>query len=322
MIFTSIPDNYAPVNGPLIYLFSLETEQRSADVKIIDVAHGRTIATRRLYDVQSAEIDVAPYLKRCLEFKPIDGGTSIDDADGLYARIAVEVDGVRSEERLFSPYQVNEGVDTLFRSGAKLQTLSRNESDCVVIYAPNGGVVSCELYEGESICDRCDIEVVARQGLQILKICPASFPAEADSMLVEINLGGVVDYLTYRIVPQGDGAMRLMWLATSGIVQAYTFPTCRLRQIRTEKQRIESYDGHITIAGCAESVLSLLSDYETAAKIEQLGSILESKYVYLDRGTISQRVDVVSTESVVRYGGTLNSLQVDIRSYDRKEALQ
>ena len=321
MIFTSIPDNYAPINEPLLYQFSLGGEQATADVKIIDVAHDRTIATRRLYGVQSGQIDVAPYLKRCFEFAPIDGDISIGDATGLYADIVVEVDGERSEERLFSPYQVSAGVGTLFRADTKLQNLSLGESDYIVIYAPLGGVVSCEFYTGETIGDRTDMTIAAQPGLQILKIGTESLMPEVDSMLVEINLDGVVDYLSYRIVPRAEGAKRLVWLTPKGMVQAYTFPTCRSHQVRIEKQRIESHNGYKIVAGSAEKVLSLISDYETAAKIEQLGTILEAEYVYLDGGSVSQRVDVVSTESVVRYGGALNSLQVDIRACDRKEEL-
>ena len=36
MIFTSIPDNYAPITAPLLYHFDLEEERQVVDVKIID----------------------------------------------------------------------------------------------------------------------------------------------------------------------------------------------------------------------------------------------------------------------------------------------
>ena len=104
-----------------------------------------------------------------------------------------------------------------------------------------------------------------------------------------------------------------MWCDKDGTIQFYTFPTCRTRHSVVEKQRINSEQGLRVVDCQTESVLSLISDYETVVEIERLGGILESGFVWLDKGVSSVRVDVVSTESVVRYGGVLNSLQVEIQ---------
>ena len=319
MIFTSIPSNYASLTTPLIYRFDLEEMRDVVDVKIVDVIHNRTLGVRRLYDVQSAEVDIAPSLKRCFDLKPVDGGIAVVDAEGFYLVIAVEVDGLQSAERVFSPYPIQVGEGTIFRSGSKQQTISRGQSDYIVIYAPNGGLVSCEAYIGESVTTRLDMVVEAMPGLQILKIEPNTLDIFTDLIIVSVNIDGIEDFLTYRIVEKPEMAKRLMWCAADGTIQFYTFPTCRARKTHIEKQRVDTEQG-LKIASCdAESVLSLISDYETVAQMERLGEILEAEYVWLDCGTDSVRVDVVSTESVVRFGGALNSLQVDIRAYNRKE---
>lgn len=319
MTFTSIPDNYTPLTSPLIYRFGFDEPQQSVEVRIVDVAHNTTLGIRRMQGVQSAEIDIAPYLKHCFALNPIEGGTGLADADRLYAVVAVEVGEVRSEQRYFSPYLVTEGVGTLFRGSTKAQAISRGESDYVVIYAPNGGDIFCELYEGELAIDGLSFSIEPQPGLQVLKFSPEEFTQSADSVIVEFAIDGVMDYLTYRIVPKSELSKRLMWLAADGTLQLYTFPMCRCLHTRIEKQRIESAEGHQVTSCRSERVWTMVSDYETTAEMERLSEIIESPFVMLDCGQTSVRVDVLSTESVVRYGGALNSLQIDIRPYDRKE---
>jgi hypothetical protein len=169
---------------------------------------------------------------------------------------------------------------------------------------------------------RFELVIEAAPGLQILKIEPSLFDVLTDALIVSINIDGVEDFLSYRIVDTPELAKRLMWCGSDGTIQFYTFPTCRTRHLRVEKQRAETEQG-LKVTSCeVESILSLISDYETSAEMERLGEILEADYVWLDLGRSSVRVDVVSTESVVRFGGALNSLQVDIRAFSRKEALQ
>ena len=63
----------------------------------------------------------------------------------------------------------------------------------------------------------------------------------------------------------------------------------------------------------AQVVRTLMSDYGTASEMESLGEILASKFVWIDKDGRCEMVDVLSTESVVRYGGVLNSLQVEVQ---------
>lgn len=321
MTFTSIPDNYAAISAPLSYSFQLDEPMNFVDVKILDVTHDRVLGIKRLYDLESGEIDIAPYLKHSLRFGCIEGCTSIVDAEGLFVGLAVEVDGVCSEVRYFSPYPIVDGSATIFRAAAKQQYIAKGESDYIVIYAPNGGSINCELYAGEEAVSAVLMDIAPKPGLQILKILPEDFVPEADMLLLEITLDGVVDYLSYRIVPRPEKARRLIWSDKNGMVQFYTFPTCQSRRSRVEKQRIETVQGYLVTSCEAETAITLVSDYETVAEMERLGEILESESVWVDLGRGGVKVDVLSTESVVRYGGALNSLQVEIRPCDRKESV-
>ena len=321
MIFTSIPENYQPITQPLIYQIDLGEHREFVDVKILDVAHEEVLGIKRLYDVQTAEIDIASLLAKTFRFRFVEGCTLVADAEGLYSAIALEIDGVQSGVRYFSPYSLVDGCSTVFRSGAKLQSLTREENDCVVLYAPSGGTITCETYCNGSIVDEVDIRVKPNAGLQVFKLSPSNFSEGIDEIIVQFVMDGIVDYVTYRIQPKPETSHRLVWIAADGTLQLYTFPTCRSRRVAVKKERIQSVEGVAVTACEAEEVLTLVSDYETVAEIERLGEIIESKQVWVERGYEGVCVDVLSSESVVRYGGALNSLKIEISPCDRKERL-
>lgn len=321
MIFTSIPDNYSPVNEPLLYLLDFEEQRSEADVRIIDITHNVTLGVKRLYNLQRAELDIAPYVNRALQFECIDGGTSLSLAEGLYAEIALEIDGFVSESRIYSRYPVVCGQGTIFRAGSKRQSLSCEESDYIVIYAPNGGSILCEGYAEDVAIDVIPFAIEPQQALQILKISPADFMENTDVVLIQVEIDGVVDFLTYRIEPKPERAKRLVWIAAEGTLQTYTFPICFERRYRTEKRTIDTQSGRMVTSAVSEEVLVLVSDYETVQEIERIGELIGAKSVWLDEGSNYVKVDVLTTESVVRYGGALNSLQIEIRAGDRKEPL-
>lgn len=321
MIFTSIPENYQPITQPLIYQIDLGEHREFVDVKILDMARGEVLAIKRFYDVQTAEVDITALLAKSFRFRFVEGGTSIVDAEGLYAAIALEIDGTQSEVRYFSPYSLVEGCSTVFRGGSKLQPLARQESDCVVVYAPSGGTITCEAYCNGSIIESLDMDIEPSVGLQIFKLLASDFPEESDEIIVQFEVGGIVDYATYRIQPKPELSHRLVWIALDGTLQLYTFPVCRSRRIAVKKERIHSVEGVAVTACESEEVLILVSDYESVAEIERLGEIIESKQVWVERGARGVRVDILSSESVVRYGGALNSLQIEISPCDRKERL-
>lgn len=320
MVFTAIPDNYAPITAPLLYHFDLGEEREVVDVKIIDVARAVTIGIKRLYNLQSAVVDCQPYIARCLDYRSVENEEHLSTADGLFAKIEVEVDGVRSDVRIFSPYRVEEGCGTLFQTSSKSQSISQGESDRVIIYAPNGGGIFIESYAGEEVRDAMHMAIDAMPELQIIKILPTDFSADADHILIEVDIEGVFYYYTYNIVPKVEGATRLMWVASDGSLQFYTFPICRSRRSRIDKYQVEGEEGIRTTHSQAQVIRTLMSDYGTASEMESLGEILESKFVWIDKGDRCERVNVLSTESVVRYGGVLNSLQVEIEVPSGKES--
>ena len=64
MKFTSIPEAYSSFREPLIYAFDTEsTTPHDVELKIINRTTGEEIGRKRLYNVTTGEIDIAPYLR-------------------------------------------------------------------------------------------------------------------------------------------------------------------------------------------------------------------------------------------------------------------
>ena len=319
MNFQSIPENYAPVSSPILYAVEFAQMREVVDVKIVDLRHDELLGVKRLYDVTEAQIDIAPYLKRAFDFRPAECGTGVIDADGLYAVVALEIDGQRTPERCFAPYDITDGYGTIFRTGGKHRLLSRSDSECVVIYAPNGGLVRVECYSNDTLADSRELTLVAQQGLQMLKILPDDLAREGESLIIAIEIDGLADFLIYQIIPTRERARRVMWIDAEGELRYYTFPTCLESRCRVKRQVVSSEEGEVLTSCEKEHTLTLVSDYETTEDIERIGGILGARKVWLDHGVTAERVEVVSTEMVLKYGGALNSLQVELRLPTRKE---
>ena len=64
MKFTSIPDTFSSYREPLLYAFETgSSTPRDVELKIINHTTGEEIGRKRLYNVTSGEVDIAPYLR-------------------------------------------------------------------------------------------------------------------------------------------------------------------------------------------------------------------------------------------------------------------
>ena len=119
MLFTRIPQQYAPLGGELRYAVSQETAG-NIDIRIVDAAAGSAagigaavspggadragtrgpvgdgsalLGAKRFAAVAEAAFDAAPYLRRRLHFTPATGRTGFYPAEGRTVTAVVEVAG-------------------------------------------------------------------------------------------------------------------------------------------------------------------------------------------------------------------------------------
>ena len=113
MLFTRIPQQYAPLGGELRYAVSQETAG-NIDIRIVDAAAApggadragtrgpvgdgsALLGAKRFAAVAEAAFDAAPYLRRRLHFTPATGRTGFYPAEGRTVTAVVEAAGTDGE---------------------------------------------------------------------------------------------------------------------------------------------------------------------------------------------------------------------------------
>ena len=129
MLFTRIPQQYAPLGGELRYAVSQEAAG-NIDIRIVDAAAGPAegigataspgganeagtagqtgdgsalLGAKRFAAVTEAGFDIAPYLRRRVQFVPATGGTGFHPAAGRTVTVHVEAAATGGAVEAVSP---------------------------------------------------------------------------------------------------------------------------------------------------------------------------------------------------------------------------
>lgn len=319
MKFTSIPDNYSLLSEGLVYEVELGEVRDKADLSIIDLSHEKVVATLRFTQTSRISVDIGPYVRRMFTPSPSAGATeSQTEADRTVA-VAVAVDGARCDVRLFSLFTLD-GLPRLLTAMPENRTLATGEFDEVAFYPVGGGRITIGYDNGNGESVRLiKIEPNARIG--VLRINADDFPSAEKGLKVIFESGGRVEKLFYERVRRTPDAVRLAWIASTGAIEYYTFPTSRKRTLKTSKSRIYGSEGYLVTAAEGEATVVAVSDFEPAAVIDVLDEILGSPGVWRVEGDKFTKVDIVSSETLRRFDGSLNSLTVEFRTCKREEGL-
>lgn len=89
MQFTQIPPQYAPLGSELRYVVEQETAA-DIDIRIYDENSGALYGAKRLTATVSADVDIAPMVRRNLQFSPTTGASGFHAAPDRTAAVRVE----------------------------------------------------------------------------------------------------------------------------------------------------------------------------------------------------------------------------------------
>ena len=323
MKFTLLPEAYSSFREPLLYAFTTESETpRDVEIKIIDCANGEVIGRKRLYNVTSGEVDIAPYLRsvaRPTLPTTIEGCGEIDTSTNI--RVIVQADGVDSEPRKFIAAKIDRNaIFTLLSSQHLNRTMAHDEFDIVCYFSWPDIVVSL------------DVEFIG-SGSELLTITPPSGGQRAvavtargregvDNIRATVKVDGVATTIVeYEIKSNLKGARRLAWLNDNLAPELYTFPLRKSVLIEAARKSMESIWGREAGTAERENELKLLSAYEPQAQIEALSSILSTPKAWLVRGCELQRVAITTDRVMPATCGEMGIIEVDIRAAREGEVL-
>lgn len=313
MNFLSTPKSGLSWNEPLIYNFATGGEEpEDVRVEIYDIISGELIASKMLYGVTSAQIDIAPYLRSQCEAKIVLSRSMGLAASPTARCIGVGIGGIMSPSALFLPSSLNIAEPSMLTSLPDEQSIEYGTTITFSLYTPQASKVYVTVYT--SITSRRQQFNWTRSSVPLDMVIPtAQFSLMTSKIVVEIYNGTeLFRTLTYNIAKADLRSKQLLWRNNRGGIESYTFP----RSIRLGVEAtIQSVD---TVAGCRSKLQSSVQHYrlcsalETAAELERIVEIVRSPYVYEVRG--SQALPLVLDTRSVECGshGELRQLLLEI----------
>lgn len=313
MRFVSLPPNGSSWQEPLIY--TLDTESSSPQniiVDILDMENKRVIATKRLYGVTTAEIDVAPYLRSLcdLQIKPATQCT-IKRSYTSY-RIAMSVGTTMSEPRLFALEKIDHTQFAMLSDIAEESKIEYGETAIVSFYTPSAIKAIVSAYtDGGSRQYQLSWNV-AEHAIDLT--VPTTFLSQnVVYFTIDIYCASAqVKTLKFNIVSADERTHRLFWRNERGGVESYNFPYCLRLARGAVVDRLELQSGVRSLLRSATTHYRLSSAIEPQQELERISGVVRSPYVYEIVDNVAYELRL--TDRTIEYGdhGRLSQVVVAI----------
>lgn len=316
MKFTSIPEAYSSFREPLLYSFSTESSTpRDVELKIINRTTGEEIGRKRLYNVTTGEVDIAPYLRSAAHTTLPESIEECGEVNvGTTIKVVVEAEGVSSSVRSFIATTIDrDALYTLLSAQHLHRTMERDEFDLIGYFTWPDIVVSFDVEFIGSGADR--ITITPPSGGQRAVAVTARGREGVDTIRVSVKVDDVVsEVIEYDLMPNIRGSHRVAWLNSHHSPEVYTFPLRKSVLIESTRRHMESIWGREAAAVESASELKLLSAYEPEHQLKALSEILSSPSVWLIEGTQVKDVRLTTERVLLSPSEGMGIIEVDIRA--------
>lgn len=305
----SYPDQYGSVYADACFSISGLTGD-STDVEILGGDDARIVGVKRFYKTESCRVNVAPYMRRRFDIRPMnDYFTGLYDSTERAITCAVRCGTQSSESVYLTASSTGVATGRLLSDMPKSRTISSGQWDELSLLSPDEMVVVTIYMHGAG----CDASVELTQqtlGADIATIVVDAddiaemFVAETgknkelmESFTIEIDS----DYaplatVFYKMDYSGCGE-RLAWVNRYGCVDYFTFPIVSSSTLSVEKQRIATPDGYRVVGVDSRRSTVLNSGYKSCGEVDALAAILASPRVWkISRGRIVTLMDVQTAQ--------------------------
>ena len=319
MKITKLSNDYDPIRKGIYFnIDTEESEPTTIIVEIVDASTAEVVATQQLREVVSANVNIAPYLPKFEERKPVQKlRTAISGAPCAHYKVIVN--GIESEVVTVSVNNI-EAVDmpTIISTMPDTRRISRDESDEVLILSGEGRDILVEITADNG--EQLNLEHITTTGANILTISAEDFGANLHSLKVVIYCEGEkFGSLRYVVSPPIKTATRLAWLSDKGSIERYSFPVSHKVKHSAEKSTILTTEGVQTTKCRTKQVLSLASRFEPSDTITALAQIASSTKVWRECGGELESVEVVTPSIEQNIFGTPDSIYIDICTLNEEE---
>ena len=305
-----MPQNGASWANPLLYEVEFDQPREQVTVEIYEQITAQTIGQLSLYNVKSAEIDIAPYIRSANAKVDIlaPGSSAIKQSQDAY-RVMLIVDGQRSDQRLFWRGDIS-GLSLKFMNiplqndtiavGETIR-LSCYATDTVEVIAYRELAGTTSRYGARTLGIPSDVAIKVNDALE----------GETIVVSVTLNMKQSMVY-RYRVVKRDSTAVRLAWVNSAGGIEAYTFAQSIKRRVSVKAEDIEADGGWYRRIASARIVRGLVMAGATQSEVNRVLDMLLSPKVYRCDETESVAVQLLTDTILYDAHGKLHRLELDI----------
>lgn len=310
MIFKTIPQNGTSWHSPVLYTLEFDKREEQVAVDIYDQLHAEVLGRVMLYNVESAEIDIAPYIRSSMMKKRhLEQTTTIKESENA-CRIVLMVGGARSEPvQLFRSdiSAIKPGImSAVTQSGTVAQgevvwlTAYADETIEVFVEQPSDGGVKEYVYRANSV--PCEIAVLINKA------------TKDDIITIRVVCdNNPEEFCQYRVVERDDSAVRLVWIDPIGALESYTFPQSVKRTISIKSEDVEGESGWYRRVVSSSVVRRLIMAGATQEEVDRVLAVLLSPVLYRCDGRNSMAVNLITEGVTYDDHGKLRRLEFDIK---------
>ena len=321
MKITKLSNNFTPLRKGIF--FNIDTEEsapKNIIVEIIDLISSEVIATQQLREVTSAEVNIAPYLARLEDNRPMQSFcTAFSEAP--YARYKIRVDNTESEAVTVSINNIEIGdMPTIISTMPNSRRISYGEGDEVLIISGKKSTICAKITSDTGEC--INLEHHTTIGANVLTVSTENFDTEIRSLEVVLSCDNkVFGTLHYRVSPPIKTATRLAWLSDKGSIERYSFPITHKVKNEVEKRTIITTEGVQSVHCRTKQKLSLASRFEPSDTISALAQIASSTKVWIERGRELERAEVTTLSVEQNLFNKPDCLCIDICTLNEEERI-
>ena len=293
-------------------LYSLEFDQREEQVavEIYDQLHAQILGKIMLYNVESAEIDIAPYIRSSMmKSRELEQTATIAESKDA-CRIVLKVGNVRSEPVLLFRSDISAASPGLLSTVTQMGTVAQGELIWLTAYAsstinlvvvqPSDSGITQYNYRTNGV--PCQIAVPINKALKDDMI---TIRVVCDNEPVEV--------CKYRVVERDSTAVRLVWVNPRGGLECYSFPQSVKRSLSVKSEDVESESGWYRRVISSTVTRRLIMAGASQDEVDRVLTVLLSPELYRCDGAKAMAISLITEGVTYDDHGRLRKLEFDIQ---------
>lgn len=310
MIFKTIPQNGASWQKPLLYNLEFEQRQEQVAVEIYDLLSSEQLGRIMLYNVSTAEIDIAPYVRSQKLSVSLARQESVIAQSQDACRVVLRVNGVESEPRLLFRSEITTLSPGLISAITESGTIAVGETIRLTVLA-HDSINLTVLQPSDSGFTKYE---VATDGVPYEVAVPINTANEGDNIVLRIVCDNTAIVMCrYRVVERDSSAVRLTWENSRGGIESYTFPLSVRRSLQVKSEDIESECGWYRRVVDSTEVRRVMMLGATQGELDAILDILLSPKVFKSVSSEEVAVQLLTDSVTYDNNGKLKRLEFDIK---------